>query len=381
MKQKTIKFPNQSKPEFVSELRLEVKNYFEENSLSKYGNRSLIVKSVFMILLYFVPYLLMLTGIITTFPLILLAWSLMGVAMAGIGMGVMHDANHGSFSINPKVNKWLSKSLYLLGGFPPNWRYQHNTMHHGFTNIDGHDEDIAPAGVLRFSPHKPLLKIHKFQHWYAWFFYGLMTISWVISKDIKQLSGYKKENVKLSSPKNYKQLFVDLSISKILYFSIFLVLPIILLPIPWYLTLLSFFVMHFIAGFILGIIFQSAHVVPTSDYPLPDESGNLENNWAIHQLLTTSDFAPKSKLLCWYAGGLNFQVEHHLFPNISHVHYKNLSPIVKRIAAKHNLPYYVETSFFQALRSHAKMLSFLGRIKPGNFLVLNENNNQVSLSV
>jgi len=148
------------------------------------------------------------------------------------------------------------------------------------------------------------------------------------------------------------------------------VLPIILLPIPWYLILLSFFVMHFIAGFILGIIFQSAHVVPTSEYPLPDEKGNLENNWAIHQLHTTSDFSPKSKLLTWYAGGLNFQVEHHLFPNISHVHYKNLSPIVKRIADKHNLPYYVEANFFQALKSHGKMLSFLGRIKPESFLAL-----------
>jgi len=299
MNKNMIKFSNKSQTEFVTELRLEVKKYFDDKGITKYGNSRLLVKSVFMLLLFFIPYILLMAGILTAFPVILMAWVLMGIAIAGIGMGVMNDANHGSFSQNPKINKWMSKTLYLLGGFPPNWRYQHNTMHHGFTNIDGHDEDIAPTGILRFSPHKPLIRMHKFQYLYAWFFYGLMTISWVIMKDFKQLSGYKKEHVSLATPKSYKQLFTDLLISKVFYFSAFLILPVLLVPIPWYLTLLCFFIMHFIAGFILGIVFQSAHVVPTSKYPLPDENGNVENNWAMHQLLTTSDFAPKSRILSW----------------------------------------------------------------------------------
>ncbi|MCF8366846.1 MAG: acyl-CoA desaturase [Bacteroidales bacterium] len=356
-----IKFPNQNRPEFVAELRSEVKKYFDENRISKFGNSSLIVKTIVMMLLYFIPFTLLISGTITYLPLIMLAWLIMGVAVAGIGMGVMHDANHGSFSSNQKVNNWMSKTLFLLGGFPPNWRYQHNTMHHGFTNIDGHDEDIAPTGILRFSPHKPLYKIHKLQHLYAWFFYGLMTISWVTFKDFKQLAGYKREKAKLNTSKSYRQLLVDLIIAKAIYFAAFLILPVIFIPAPWYITVAGFLLMHFVAGFILGIVFQAAHVVPTSEYPLPDESGNVENNWAIHQLLTTSDFAPKSRLLAWYTGGLNFQVEHHLFPNISHVHYKKLSPLVQRTAEKHNLPYYVEKTFPQALRSHTKMLWQLGR--------------------
>lgn len=203
--------------------------------------------------------------------------------------------------------------------------------------------------------------MHKFQHWYAWFFYGLMTFSWVTFKDFKQLSGYKKANAKLNTSKNYKQLNIDLIIAKILYYIVFLAIPIMLIPTPWYFTVLGFLLMHFIAGLILGAVFQAAHVVPTSQYPLPDEEGNVENNWAIHQLLTTSDFAPKSKLLSWYVGGLNFQVEHHLFPNISHVHYKKLSSMVQQTARKYKLPYYVEKTFGQALRSHTKMLWKLGR--------------------
>ncbi len=314
-----------------------------------------------MLTLYFAPLILMITGVVAAWPLILLAWLVMGVAVAGIGMGVMHDANHGSYSQIPQVNKWMSRTLYLLGGFPVNWKYQHNTMHHGFTNIDGHDEDIKPVGILRLSPHRPLLKIHRFQHWYAWFLYGLMTFSWVTMKDFKQLSGYKKERAKLNSKKTYNQLMKELIISKVLYYIVFLVIPMVLIPVPWYLTLAGFLLMHFVAGLILGAVFQAAHVVPTSVFPLPDEEGNVENNWAIHQLLTTSDFAPKNRLLSWYTGGLNFQVEHHLFPNISHVHYHKLSSLVQRAAAKHNLPYFVEKNFARAIRSHTKMLYMLGR--------------------
>jgi linoleoyl-CoA desaturase len=361
MKENTIRFPNKKKPEFITELRSEVKKYFEDNQISRFGNRSLVLKTVTILLIYFAPFALMLTGVITSVPMIMLAWMIMGIGIAGTGMSVMHDANHGSYSKNPKVNKWMSKTMYLLGGFPVNWKYQHNTMHHGFTNIDGHDEDIAPTGILRFSPHKPLRKIHKFQYWYAWFFYGLMTFSWVTYKDFKQLAGYKKENAKLNTTRSYDQLLIELLISKSLYYVLFLVAPLLFLSIPWYFTVLGFLLMHFVAGLILGVVFQAAHVVPTSEYPLPDVEGNLENGWAIHQLLTTSDFAPKNKLLSWYVGGLNFQVEHHLFPNISHVHYTKLSPLVQRTAQKYGLPYHVEKNFARAIHSHTKMLRILGR--------------------
>ncbi len=360
MSKAKITYPIREKSEFINELRKSVKDYFAEANISVFGNSNLFIKGLIMFTIYLVPLILMLTGVINNPIVMLICWIIMGAGVAGIGMGLMHDANHGSFSANPKLNRFLGKSLYLLGGFPPNWRYQHNTMHHGYTNIEGHDEDIAPAQILRFSPHRPLRKIHRFQHLYAWFFYGLMTFSWVTMKDFKQLIRYSRERAPLNNSQNYNRLMLDLLASKFVYYAIFLVLPIWLLPVPWYQTLLGFLLMHFVAGLILGTIFQTAHVVPSSVYPLPDEKGNLDNNWAIHQLLTTANFAPGSRLLFWLVGGLNHQIEHHLFPYISHVHYRRIAPLVQALAIKHNLPYYQQGRFLHAVRNHYRMLKSLG---------------------
>jgi len=356
-----IRFSGEKKLEFIVELRKTVSNYFESNNISKYGNYNILIKTALMFLLYFTPYFLMMFGIIESFVGLLFCWVIIGLGKAGVGMATMHDANHRSFSKSQIINKWMGNTLYLLGGFPETWQYQHNTLHHGFTNIDGHDEDINPGPFLRFSPHKPLYKAHKFQHLYAWFFYGLMTISWITIKDFKQLHNYNKRGVSLSSKRTYKQLYIIMVISKILYYSFFMVLPLVILPIAWYWILLFFFIMHFTSGFILTIIFQTAHVMPSSKYPLPDENGTIENNWAVHQLNTTSDFSPKNKILSWLVGGLNYQVEHHLFPDVSHVHYHKISGIVKTMAQKYNLPYHVQPGFLKAILEHAKMLKRLGR--------------------
>jgi linoleoyl-CoA desaturase len=145
-------------------------------------------KTVFMISLYFVPYGLMVSGLIQNIGGLLLCWILMGFGMAGIGLSIMHDANHRAYSGNQVVNKYLGYLLNLIGEFAPNWQIQHNTLHHGFTNIDGYDEDIDPGKMLRLSPSKPRFRFHRFQHIYAWFLYGLMTLSWVMDKDFGQLN-------------------------------------------------------------------------------------------------------------------------------------------------------------------------------------------------
>lgn len=356
-----IKFPLKNNPEFITELRAKVSNYFEVNNISKYGNWKMVVKAIFMFSLYVTPYILMMTGVINSFTGVFTCWVLLGFGQAGVGLVVMHDANHRSWSKNQTLNKWMSKSMYLVGGFPPNWQHQHNTLHHGFTNIEGHDEDIDAGSTLRFSPHKPLLKMHKYQHVYAWFLYGLMTLMWVTASDFKQYVRFNKSGVNLSSRKTNKQLLVTLIISKLIYYCVFLVAPVIFLPFAWYWIIIFFLTMHFISGFLLTIIFQTAHVVPATKYPLPDDEGMMENNWAIHQLYTTSNFAPNNKVLTWLIGGLNYQVEHHLFPHISHIHYPKLSKLVENMANKYNLPYHVQPGFLKAIWEHGKMLKKLGR--------------------
>lgn len=357
--------------DFTTELRKSVKEYFKENNIQKYGNTEILIKTVFMLLIYLVPYFLMISGNMVSIPWVMTSWVIMALGMSGLGVATMHDANHGSFSKHKWVNKLFSKSLYLLGGYPPNWQYQHNTLHHGYTNIEGHDEDIGHEGVLRFSPHKPIKKIYKFQQIYAWFFYGLMTVSWITLKDFKRLKKYKDSGVVLSGNNNYRKMFVELLVSKVFYYAIFLVLPILLVPVAWYWILTGFLLMHFLSGLILSTIFQSAHVMPTSEYPLPDDQNNLDYNWAVHQLYTTADFSPKSKVFSWLLGGLNYQVEHHLFPNISHIHYRNIAEIVQKTAEKYHFPYHVNESFLEAIRQHYKMLKWLGRTKNINTAAAN----------
>ncbi len=357
---KNIKY-SRNKLDFTTELRNSVNEYFSKNNIQPYGNRKIYLKSAFMALLYLAPYALMISGIISSIPLVLMCWILMGLGMCGLGMVTMHDANHGSFSKNQKVNRFFGNSLYLLGGFPTNWRYQHNTLHHGFTNIEGHDEDIAPPGILRFSPHGPFKKIHRYQHIYAWFFYSLMTISWIVAKDFKRLKKYQETGTKLSSKRNYSRLFVDIAISKVIYYIVFLIIPLLTIHIAWYWVIGGFLMMHFTGGLVLSTIFQTAHVVPTSEYPVPDGNGELNNNWAVHQLYTTCDYAPKSRIFSWLIGGLNYQVEHHLFPYISHIHYRNISKIVQAKAKEYSLPYHVNKSFATAIQQHIKMLKLLGK--------------------
>jgi linoleoyl-CoA desaturase len=361
MKSKAIIFPNAQKQEFVNELRKRIVDYFEENKLSKYGDKTMFLKTIFMFSLYLVPYFLMIFLFVTNPLGLFFLWITMGLGMAGIGLSVMHDANHNSYSKNQRINKVLSYSLNFLGGFSQTWQYQHNTLHHHFTNIDGYDEDIDPGIVLRLSPGKPRHKFHRFQHVYAWFLYSLMTIMWSTVKDFKQLYRYSKEGVKLGRKKSFKKLLTELIISKIIYYTYILVLPILVLPIAWWLVVLFYLSMHLICGFILTVIFQTAHVMPSSKYPVPDQTGTVENNWAIHQLLTTTDYSPHNRLFSWFIGGLNYQVEHHLFPAICHIHYRKISLLVADTAQKYNLPYHVQPSFFDALHKHFEMLKKLGQ--------------------
>jgi linoleoyl-CoA desaturase len=285
----------------------------------------------------------------------------MGFGLAGIGLSIMHDANHGSYSNKSWVNDMLGYSLNIIGGNAFNWKVQHNVLHHTYTNIHDVDEDISPRGVLRMTPHGPWKPFHRFQHMYAWFFYGLMTLVWVSVKDFVRIGKYEKDGLVKRQKTTIAKEWLILVGSKIVYFIYILVIPMMVLSVTWWQWLIGFLVMHYIAGFILAIIFQPAHVIDGTQYPLPDEEGKMENSWAIHQLHTTTNFGNNNAVLSWYCGGLNFQVEHHLFPNVCHVHYKKISAIVKQTAAEFGLPYKNADTFTQALVLHGKLLKELGK--------------------
>ena len=357
---KPIKFSQKIGRDFNSTLNKRVRAYFKENNISKHANANMVFKTIFMCTLFFVPLGFLCSGSIQTIWLTGLLYFCMGLGTAGIGLSIMHDANHGAYSKNNNVNKWLGRILNLVGGYAPTWKIQHNVLHHTYTNIEEYDEDISPPPFLRFSPNAELKPIHKYQHFYAWFFYGLLTFTWIVDKDFKQLFRYKKMGLTKTENPVFSKLLVQLIVSKILYYAVVVVIPILMIDIAWYWFPIFIFMYHFVAGLILGFVFQPAHVVPELEFVEASADLTIENNFAIHQMQTTSNFAPRSRVLYWLIGGLNYQVEHHLFPNVCHVHYKDLSKIVRETAKEFDVPYNSHSTFFGAIKYHWKMLRAIG---------------------
>lgn len=351
---------SKEKPDFATALNKRVNDYFASNGLSRHANLEMKLKTVFMLSLYIMPYLVMMSGWVTSGWLMLFLCVLMGFGLAGIGLSVMHDACHGAYSANPKVNKWLGYTLNMMGATSFNWKIQHNVLHHTYTNVHEADEDVSQRGLFRLNPHADWKPIHRFQFIYAWPVYGLMTFVWVFFKDVTRLKKYEANGLVNQVQASAKEEWTVLFVTKTLYFVYALVLPTLLLPYSFGQIFLGFFLVHYVAGFILAVIFQPAHVATDSAFPLPDEENNLENNFFIHQMITTQNFARKNRLFSWYVGGLNFQIEHHLYPTICHVHYAKLAPIVKSTAEEYGIPYMEHETFMQAITEHGRSLYRFG---------------------
>ena len=352
-----IRFVPKDDNEFGIILRKRVNEYFRSNNKSKLGDYRIWIKVIVMPVLYLAPFALLLTGWFSENLWVFYGlWVMMGVGLAGCGLAIMHDANHSAISKKEGVNRFIGFVINLAGGYALNWKIQHNVLHHSYTNIDGYDEDIDPGGLMRFSPHQPAKPFYRFQIVYAWFLYGLMTFSWATYKDFLQLIRYQKKGLVAAQGMNYKTEMLKMIALKVLYYAIFIVTPLLVLDLAWWHIALGWMSMHFVAGLFLGCVFQPAHCVPTSEFPLPDNDYKIEGDRTIHQLQTTANFAPKNWLLSWFVGGLNFQIEHHLFPNMCHVHHKAISKIVKATAEEYGLPYHSQRTFTGAILNHAKML-------------------------
>ena len=322
----------------------------------------MIGKTVLMLAVFFIPFIIINLGIITQPWMLFALYLTSGLGMAGIGMGVAHDAVHGSYSKNSKINKFIGYTFNLIGANATVWKIQHNVLHHTYPNIEHADDDINAPFFLRFSPHAKKYWSHKFQHIYIWFFYGLATISWITTKDFVRIKRYHKMGF-LTEKNEYRNAVASIAGWKILYYSYALVLPLIMVDLPWWTIVLAFLSMHFMTGLLISIVFQVAHITPSSEFPLPDKDGLIGGDWFTHQFATTANYSPGSKVFTWLIGGLNYQIEHHLLPGICHVHYKELSKIVVDTAKEYDMPYSSNRTFFTAIREHAKMLRQLGNMQ------------------
>jgi linoleoyl-CoA desaturase len=356
---RTLKFTNKSRSRFLPTLKERVEAYFTEKSISRHANGLMVFKTVFFLTLAIVLYMLVILSVLPLWGSLVGA-ILLGITMAFIGFNVCHDALHGAYSSNKRVNKVLGFIFNVIGANAYLWNIQHNIVHHSYTNIVDHDEDIEIApGLIRVHEEDKHNRIQRFQHIYAFFLYTLTTLSWFFRKDYIK---FFQKNIGDSHVNKHPRIeYFNLFFYKLIYYFLFIVLPLLVMGLTGWQFIIGFLCMHFAEGLVLGLVFQVAHVVQNTEIRHADADNTLEDAWAEHQLRTTANFSPRSRVAAFLCGGLNMQVEHHLFPRICHVHYRKISQIVKTTAAEFDLPYHVNKSFFGALRSHYRFLKKLGR--------------------
>ncbi len=307
----TVGFPSRAAAAFVRDVKAGVAAYFETSRRSSKGNWSMWVKTLLLFSVVVGSYAAILSNRFSPLAMLGLA-VVLGIGIAGVGFSVSHDALHGACSGNPTVNYFLGLSFDLLGANSYIWKITHNVIHHTYTNIDGVDEDIDLSPFVRLSPGTAPRRRYRYQHIYAFLAYGLAMLFWVFVKDYKYF--LRRDLGPYKNRRNPPREVAMLVMTKVLHYGWTIVLPLMVLHIRWWQFLIGYLAMTLTAGAILGLIFQLAHVVEGTEYPQPDAQGAMEHTWLVHQMMTTSNFAPRNRLLSWYVGGLNYQIEHHLFP-------------------------------------------------------------------
>ena len=350
------KFSNASQS-FHGELKKRINEYFKEVGKSSTGNYKLFIKAIVLIVSFLFVYIHLVFFTPSVF-LALLECIILGGLTAAIGFNIMHDGLHGSFSRYKWLNSLAGLSLNFLGANNFMWKTKHNIIHHTYTNIEGIDDDIEAKPLLRLCETQKYYKIHRYQHLYFWAAYSLLYIWWVLFTD------YKKYFLRRIGPTPLKKMNAGDHISfwgfKLLHAFLFIALPIYMLGFSTW--LIGFLVYAMFAGFVLSMVFQLAHTVELTHFPKADAAtGRMEDEWAIHQLKTTANFATRNRLISWWVGGLNFQVEHHLFPRISHVHYPAISKIIKKACQDFGFPYIEYPKLRLAVASHVSHLKHLSR--------------------
>lgn len=364
---KKISFNKEEKRDFVTVLKARVNHYFDELQLSQKADRFMYLKSLVLMGIVALNYAAILS-ISGPFAVIGL-YILLGLTISVGTMNISHDALHGAYTSNSFSNRLLGFVMDLLSG-PSSfyWKKGHTIDHHTYTNIADHDADLKVPIILRLCPDAPYRTFHRFQHLYAPILYSLNFFHWIYISDLKRIYQAIVHRKTLVKQPGYKQPSVKELILmvtfKLTHLCLLILVPIALLPVPWWQVVVGYFAFLFTAGLTLTIIFQLAHIVEHVDFPMPDDAGKIENSFAKHQLATTSNFAMQNKLVTFLIGGLNFQIEHHLFPQICHTHLHKIAPIVQATAEEFGLAYHYNSSFCSAVKSHFKTLKTLGHTPP-----------------
>lgn len=351
---KSTKF-NNTDTSFSKILKSRVNEYFQDSAKKTTGGPKMYKKTIILISSAIILYSALVFGTLY-WPIAIVLCILLGVNFAAIGFNVMHDAGHNSLSSNKKVNSLLSYSLNALGGNIYLWKLKHNIAHHTYTNIEGEDHDIE-IKFLRIHDSQEPKSHHRYQHFYFPILYAVSYLAWIFFQDYEKYFRRRlgKQSALFNMPNKEKWIFW---VSKFIHLQIFITIPVLL--VGWLPALLGLLIAGFACGICLATVFQLAHVVTETEFTA-SEPGRMEDEWTVHQLSTTANFATRNKVLTWLLGGLNFQVEHHLFPKISHIHYPEINKIVKNVCEEFRINYIEFATFGQAWKSHASVIKSMSR--------------------
>lgn len=342
---------------FQGELRSRVDAFFARTGRRPRDNATMYLKTAVIIGIFALSYIV-LVFFVANWWHALVTSLVLGGAAGLIGFNIQHDGSHLAYSDHPWINKLTAMSLDLIGASSYMWHWKHVASHHIYANITDHDADVDLGAFARVTPHQPRYVFHRLQHFYLWALYGFMTIRWHLYGDFRDLIVREIGGQRIPRPRG-KELLIFIA-GKALFFTLAFVLP--MLFHSWWKVLLIYALVAGIVGVVLSIVFQLAHCVEEADFPIPDiETNKMETNWMVHQVLTTVDFARRSKLMCWLLGGLNFQVEHHLFPKICHVHYPEISKIVEATCREFGVRYNEHKTLWSGLVSHYRWLRRMGQ--------------------
>jgi linoleoyl-CoA desaturase len=342
---------------FHAELRRRTNDYFIEVGKASTGNAELFTKAIILVVSFIFVYI-HLVFFTPPYWIAAIECIILGGLTAAIGFNVMHDGAHGSFSKYEWLNELAGLSLNFLGANVFMWKTKHNVVHHTFTNIAEVDDDIDARPFLRLCETQKHYKVHRYQHLYFWAAYSLLYMHWIFFTDYEKYFTRKVGNMPLK-PMTLRDHIIFWGF-KLVHAAVFVAIPIYMVGfVPW---ILGFLIYGMFTGFVLSIVFQLAHTVQETQFPVAIQPINqMEDEWAVHQLKTTANFATKNKVITWLVGGLNYQIEHHLFPKISHVHYPAISKIIKQTCAEYGIPYIEHPRTRLAVASHVAHLRQLGQ--------------------
>jgi linoleoyl-CoA desaturase len=331
-----------------------VNNYLKEKPNHQYANGYMLCKIFFCVLLYAGSFALYINPNLG-YPQWLMCSFLFGFANMLVGVNIAHDAIHNALFRKKWLNGLAGFSFDLIGISSYTWKLKHNYLHHNYPNVLDVDLDIDASPILRFSPADKKRWFHRYQHFYAPLIYLFFSLHLVFINDILIFSGNR-----IPATGNKKFRGLQVFIQKSIYLFLILFLPILILPFPWWQVLSGFLLMHFTLSLFLALVLLPSHLFEHTSFSETNEQGGIAEDWTLHQLSTTLDFASQNRLVHFLCGGFNTNVVHHLFPSICHCHYRGLSKIIAEKARELELPYH-HKSLGAAIGSHFKMIKQLGQ--------------------